>query len=223
MCDTRLVGASCLSARTRFDFASVVALAGLQCSISDSFQRWIYYMLKVQWPMFLAWTIVMICLPFCNCSESYNFSTALRQSALQPFASELMYIPMAFFFPLEVFTFHKAWNTLYQVSDFNCALLCACLFKYELLCEPREAFHCKVNCVCYYMTASFDHAKQPMQHTCLDERAKCCYLVRVNTCLLTVAVLGAYDCHPALGTAGIRACDTKVRHLFANLVNCQLM
>jgi hypothetical protein len=55
-------------------------------------------------------------------SESYNFSTALRQSALQGFASDMLYVPMAFLFPLEVYSFHKAWNTLYQVCTCHCGI-----------------------------------------------------------------------------------------------------
>ena len=47
-------------------------------------------------------------------SEHYNLSTSLRQSAAQSWISFLFYFPLVLFLPVEIFTFHKQWNTLYQ-------------------------------------------------------------------------------------------------------------
>ncbi|KAL4229255.1 hypothetical protein ACF0H5_012295 [Mactra antiquata] len=47
-------------------------------------------------------------------SEDYNFSTALRQSAMQVHTSWVFYLPMAFFIPPSIFLVHQELNTLYQ-------------------------------------------------------------------------------------------------------------
>jgi len=47
-------------------------------------------------------------------SEEYNLSTALRQSAFQPFGSWPFYLPLAFFIPPSHAIVHKELNLLYQ-------------------------------------------------------------------------------------------------------------
>nr|XP_006138384.1 alkylglycerol monooxygenase [Pelodiscus sinensis] len=47
-------------------------------------------------------------------SEAYNLSTALRQSALQRYASWIFYLPMALFIPPSVYAVHLQFNLLYQ-------------------------------------------------------------------------------------------------------------
>ena len=57
------------------------------------------------------------CVCLCvSASESYNFSTALRQGFLQSLGSSVFYYPLALLFPIDLFIFHRTWNTLYQVS-----------------------------------------------------------------------------------------------------------
>jgi alkylglycerol monooxygenase len=47
-------------------------------------------------------------------SNNYNLSTALRQSPVQTLFSWVFYLPMAFFFPPNLFVFHNHVNTIYQ-------------------------------------------------------------------------------------------------------------
>lgn len=47
-------------------------------------------------------------------SEDYNFSTALRQSAMQVYTSWVFYLPLALFVPPAIFLVHQELNILYQ-------------------------------------------------------------------------------------------------------------
>ena len=47
-------------------------------------------------------------------SEDYNFSVALRQSAIHQFVNWIFYLPLAFFFDPFVYFLQSEFNFLYQ-------------------------------------------------------------------------------------------------------------